>query len=110
MVFGFKPDESLTQAIESWQPQPDTNFSKLFAVTRKHLIKPEEAGLFLDLLCNYNLLYKMFSLKDRQELMPLLGIIQRGTSALCQHSVFNNSKKEQKNEDALLKQSTIFHG
>lgn len=109
MVFGFKPDEALIHAIESWQPQPEINFSKLSAVTRKHLIKPDEAELFLDLLCQYNLLYKIFGLKVKQELMPLLGLTPKATSVLCQQSLFNNSQKEQKNEDVLLKQSTVFH-
>lgn len=98
MVYGFKPDELLLQALQSWQPGPDTNYSKLFAVARKHLLKPVEADAFLELLCEFNLLGKIFNLKDKAELRPMLGISPKGLSPVCQHGLFKNNQLKQENQ------------
>jgi tRNA nucleotidyltransferase/poly(A) polymerase len=76
MVFGFKPDALIHNALSAWQPDVNTNMSKLYAVTRKHLVKPDDRETFMDLLCQYGLLGKLFNLKneERAQLLPLLGV------------------------------------
>lgn len=76
MTFGFKPDALICDALSAWQPDVNTNLSKLYAVARKHLLKPDDREPFMDLLCQYELLGKMFNLKneERAQLLPLLGV------------------------------------
>lgn len=95
MIFGFKPEESILHALESWQPDPNTNFSKLFAVARKHLLKPQEAEAFLELLGEFNLLTKIFNVKEKSDVMPLLGLTPKGLSPLSQQSLFKNKPVNQ---------------
>ena len=49
----------------------------------------------------------MVGLKDNQELMALLGISSKGTSTLCEHSVFNNNNKERKEENTFLERNNV---
>lgn len=73
MVFGFTPDDLVLDALKTWQPAPDLDYSKLAAVTRKHL-KSANCAQFFELFCQYDLTQKMFKITKKEDLFALLGI------------------------------------
>lgn len=73
---GYQPVSALKEALQSWQPNRNTNLYLIYAAIRKQLTQPWSKK-FVEVLCHYQLFAKIFGTPPKENSILTLEFLER---------------------------------